>query len=136
VVQWTTVKVASVQLEMSIDGGETYSLMTQSAIDQGDSTWANYTVTLPSQSLGAVVILIHPYQQTEPRDTVTVSTTGSAVNARQRLTVVNAPRSVQYYLDLTGRRSAPGAVTPASPVVPITDAGRPRLLVPIGDVRR
>jgi len=134
-VRWTTEKVASVQIELSINDGESYSLMTQSAIDLGDSTWSNYTITMPNQSLGSVIILIHPYQQTEPRHTVTVSTTGSAVTARQRLTMVNAPRSVRYYLDLAGRRLAAVAAAPASPVVPVTSAGEPRLAIPVGGSR-
>ncbi len=131
-VQWSTVKVPSVQISVSPDGGETFLLMTQSSIDIGDSAWANYTITLPSVVSSAMVIKVHPYQQTEPCDTVSVSTTASAVGSRPLAGVTRAVPVVRYYYDLVGRRiRVVGRALPATPVIPAIREGTPELLLPM-----
>ncbi|MBD3239822.1 MAG: hypothetical protein GF331_04500 [Chitinivibrionales bacterium] len=131
-VQWSTVKVPSVQISVSDNDGETFVLMVDSAIDNGDDAWSNFTLTLPSVVSDAVIIKVHPYQQSEPFATVNVATVGSAVLGRSPMGHAPGAAAVRYLFDLSGRRMpARKRSLPASPALPAHEAGVGELVIPV-----
>ncbi len=132
VVQWSAIKIESVQISVSENEGETWRLITQSAIDKGDSTWSNYTLVVPAAQSGSVMIRVHPYQQTTPYDIVTVSVVGSGVRTPRvsggRARVAISP----VFYDLTGRRlTGHHTRAAATPVVPQSGSVASSMVLPV-----
>jgi hypothetical protein len=101
---WDAVNVSSIEVEMSTDEGDTWTLLSDSgAIDYGEDLWANYPLTLPATD-GNVLIQIHPYQETVPSDMVLLTVSSSSVvtpPAAARPTGASRSAAIRY--DLRGR---------------------------------
>jgi hypothetical protein len=81
VLQWTAVHVPTVNVYMSVDGGETPVLLNQSGINEGTAQWGNYQVTLPSTPTAGIVLYVRHYTNTSIVDDVAISTVGNGVRA-------------------------------------------------------
>lgn len=115
VLRWETEKVPSVQVELSTDEGETYTLLTTSAINEDGQEWSNYPITLPAEALDGIVILVHPYQQVSPASQVSIATAASSVTRRASpLPLDEHTRVAVQRYDLRGRLLHARMVNPAS----------------------
>lgn len=101
-IRWTGVRVGTVNVYVSLDGGDSLSRLNSSGIVEGTPQWGSFQVTLPSTSNTSVMYFVRHYTQLSLLDMVTVSTTGSgAVSPAAELRRGAQSTATRY--DLRGR---------------------------------
>lgn len=101
-VNWEANRVTSVQMEASIDEGETWEKITAGeSIGVGGEDWGAFTWTVPDTfTTASVLIRIHPYQELSPLVQTVLLLSGAAVHARATPEHAASPSRVAY--DLQG----------------------------------
>jgi len=115
---WSAAKVETVVPEISVDGGETWSMLVTEAIHPADPEWSDFPLSIPSGGAQTILLWIHPYQQTAPADMVTLTVSGSSVTPQSahRSLRPGGQGGVRVAYDLQGRRVAAVPMPSASAV--------------------
>lgn len=103
--RWTTVNVIQVNVQMSTDGGETYTKLNSAGINTSSAQWGNFPVPMPAQPNTPVLLKVESYATPSLYASVTVSTGTSAVIGPRTPSVVRATGELREF-DLRGRSVA------------------------------